>query len=1045
MTVDFVLSKCEVCGTWHPLEHSLKLDLPHLGVLYFAVRRILQLPEATEDCDPDRGELEPVEESLHPAATSNPEQRKALGLEERQCVGAAAAVVEAAPQKGSCGRGWFIFPSRPPHVHLLMWRQLAATTRAAHIAWLWRIRGMPEDLLGIPLGTALVELTLRYARDRQWAWSTIASNLSCAASALRSLPLYTSAVKGIDMKADVQFAAALRRAQHLARVTVGQERLSAPLSLDDFGRVARSIKVPSTWLLAQLSWFFAARVGDMRQVCRQDVRLLRTGTRDKVHVTITFRFGKGAAFWGPYSIHTFIPKAIAQALSATVAAARHDASLFSTADQDRLAKAVRAIPCCSLRSFRRGSLLHLAQCGVSDDNLQLLSGHKRRDTLLRYLGWGSLSSTARDAAAARSQQEGPPSSSHDHRDGTTPDDGSDISAGSLDEYSMLDRTLPRRVLPAKMGLRSGFVGDQGRRVRAPPKLFPLSPPSTADLGLAQPPAEEVASWPLHVKRVGLIRWATVEQLARGTPLEHHLRLARGWIENDTNYGIDWAPLATSQVPLSRYSPDQIETLAAFNKIIPHTGPIRSFAKGWPAPQIHKQRLRPIFEPFINATLATDEMPPLSYPSRLERRAQVQAAEFQCEFDFAAYYDQIELAECVRSCFVIRVKDRVGLDVLYDLTRLPMGVRFAVGVAQMITWTITYPIRDLVSTCIDNVRISAATGNEFVSAVRTFLQRCNSVNATINDHDSWLCDDTAILQRGHRNIIGPFIFLGEDYNAHTVRNSAKNRDNLHAAYTMLSQPGALITRRRFAAIMGLIIFMAHTCDVGLWRFFSLLRAYSRLVSPSSAEYGDLLWDSPITLAPTVAADLSQAVGLLATNQPVPLCPLLPPGRTNGDYDVIIIVDASAAGWAAYAKTPAGVVELRSGWRTTTYFSAHAEPRAAKAALQWVRQQGPLGHVAVVTDHRALATGQRRWWSGYAGFSSAFPLNDFYAELYGEDDLAVFRRDVFFVEGEKNVADGPSRAVVVGDGLSARHPDIAFPDVSVFAHPYSSRPTRETWQV
>jgi hypothetical protein len=94
---------------------------------------------------------------------------------------------------------------------------------------------------------------------------------------------------------------------------------------------------------------------------------------------------------------------------------------------------------------------------------------------------------------------------------------------------------------------------------------------------------------------------------------------------------------------------------------------------------------------------------------------------------------------------------------------------------------------------------------------------------------------------------------------------------------------------------------------------------------------------------------------------------------------------------------------------------------------------------------MATGQRRWWSGYAGFSAAYPLNDFFAELYGSEDLSTTRRDVFFVEGAKNPADGPSRSVVLGQPLTVSPATIVFPDVSAFEHPYMGRPPRAGWQV
>jgi hypothetical protein len=46
-------------------------------------------------------------------------------------------------------------------------------------------------------------------------------------------------------------------------------------------------------------------------------------------------------------------------------------------------------------------LTFMAQRGVNDADLQLLSGHKKKETLMRYLGWGARSSEAAKAAERR--------------------------------------------------------------------------------------------------------------------------------------------------------------------------------------------------------------------------------------------------------------------------------------------------------------------------------------------------------------------------------------------------------------------------------------------------------------------------------------------------------------------------------------------------------------------------------------------------------------------------------------------------------------------
>jgi len=80
---------------------------------------------------------------------------------------------------------------------------------------------MPTELQYAPHGAAIVELVLRLAAERKWAWSTIASTMSAYASALNNLPLHTSEARGIDIRDDRVFAAALKRALQNSRVSLG--------------------------------------------------------------------------------------------------------------------------------------------------------------------------------------------------------------------------------------------------------------------------------------------------------------------------------------------------------------------------------------------------------------------------------------------------------------------------------------------------------------------------------------------------------------------------------------------------------------------------------------------------------------------------------------------------------------------------------------------------------------------------------------------------------------------------------------------------------
>ncbi|MDP3759202.1 MAG: hypothetical protein Q8R01_01640, partial [Ramlibacter sp.] len=298
---------CQLCGEWRARAEELELSLPHEGVRYFAADPVDRSPPASCACAP----LDDAEDDLDdddgnaaaPAAALDPFAQDRL----RDALLGFRPAAEPAPPtapRGGVGIGWYIHRGRPPHVHSLVWKQLAATTRAAHIRWLTIIKGMPSELRGAPLGSAIIDLVLRMASSRSWRWSTVSTSLSAAASALRSLPLYTNIVQPIDLRSDVAFAAASKRAQHLARVAAPPAPNNATLPAAVLVRVVTELRDAPARLLLQLLWAFAARAGDMRQVCGTDVLVSRSSSSAvAADAAVTFRFGKGAAFWGPYTVH----------------------------------------------------------------------------------------------------------------------------------------------------------------------------------------------------------------------------------------------------------------------------------------------------------------------------------------------------------------------------------------------------------------------------------------------------------------------------------------------------------------------------------------------------------------------------------------------------------------------------------------------------------------------------------------------------------------------------------------------------------------------
>ena len=135
-------------------------------------------------------------------------------------------------------------------------------------------------------------------------------------------------------------------------------------------------------------------------------------------------------------------------------------------------------------------------------------------------------------------------------------------------------------------------------------------------------------------------------------------------------------------------------------------------------------------------------------------------------------------------------------------------------------------------------------------------------------------------------------------------------------------------------------------------------------------------------------------------------------------------------------------IRQTWPSAVKHSAVAEPMAISALFSFLLEKGiksgesefgPCSKIAVVTDHIALAYGQRRWWSHHGGFSPSFALNTCFTKLYN----TFHEVQIFYVEGECNPADGPSRDTTPSPYPSSSVISYNFPHLSSFFHPYATR--------
>lgn len=896
--------------------------------------------------------------------------------------------------KGGVGATWTVYREKPESVQVLVWRALAESTRRTHITWLQRIKEMPLDLQNVELGSALVEMVLRLAKARKWAWSTVSCGFSAVQSALRSLNIYSNCAFTIDLSKNQVFSVAYHRAQKLARTAAPMNSGVKAMTVEVFTKVLKRIVDPATRLLFAVSWHFAARYGDLRPANVSQISLPKD---DKAPTVIEFRHGKGGAFWGPYKIQAILPPNLVKDLRCYAEERKTHTSLWDRAHQAALAKEV-AKEGLTLRSVRKGCLQYHASRNISDDDLQLLSGHQRRDTLLRYLGWGHHSSTARNAAIKRGVAT--------------------VEGAGVEE---------RR----NMGPWANEYANLGRRDAKPPSYFTLHPAHSWELGIIDQEVVKSPEWGFHVKNVGTIDTVRLMELAEGTDLEERARESLRYLWDPTKYP-EMPEKDPRRMPRMKFNTEQVEMMIDAGKLVPWYGVAYGHVNGWPHPEPAKCRDRPIMEPTLNDFLAN--LDTVRYLGRAQRRVLCCNKKYVGSLDFAAWFDQIETQEAVRKWLVGRTITTRGCNT-FAAARLPMGARFSPTLAQIATWIITERASKVkgvtIDTMLDNIRVMADTPEAYLEAMKLLLEDIKYVGATLNEAETWEVSDEELIERG-RLCAKDYVFLGErfrhgDDGSVTVANSDRLIEKLRKAMERFRDNTAVKTARNLAAVVGLALFMAHTLDLRLCNYFDLMQAYSRLFQTVDADK----WDEPATISSQLADGLERLASILLENRELRVTEPIQPSNRNDDYDLVAVVDACKFSWAAHVWVKGGkTVEIQKHFRVTMEHSAHAEPRAISELAKILKEEYPRARKwAIITDHEPVATGQRCWYTNNGGFSSSFYLNGAFADV---PDGTQF----FHIDGKVNPADAPSRERF-NEIMRIREKEIRLPLLSNCFHPHLVR--------
>jgi hypothetical protein len=285
--------------------------------------------------------------------------------------------------------------------HPLSWRAVTAETHAMHLRWLNAVRTeLSEEEQQLPLTLAIERLVLRMARARGWAASTTHRHLCSITGAFAALPMYTDNPFPVMLARCPRWRMLLDAARQAMQTR--QHANHPAVSTAQMGAAIATARDPWTKAALILTWVTAARGGDTRQLHHNNV--LFDPASGSLKITI-FQ-GKTAGKVQPYTVPTVVPEEWREALRKYLET-RRGKPLFSMGAapfNNGMTAVLRQFDkSLGLRAIRRGAAQALAaNPHTTLEVLMVFTGHRRRDTLLRYLGWQTeerLAAEARKAAA----------------------------------------------------------------------------------------------------------------------------------------------------------------------------------------------------------------------------------------------------------------------------------------------------------------------------------------------------------------------------------------------------------------------------------------------------------------------------------------------------------------------------------------------------------------------------------------------------------------------------------------------------------------------
>lgn len=289
------------------------------------------------------------------------------------------------------------YPKSPAALHAL-----SKTTTLGHIRALnllrQRILSQPA-LLNTPLARAIQHHVALQSTESEKGWVPASHHraLTLMDGALSKLGKYAlNFERGIRLSHVPEWHQALKSWDLLAKQKQPTDLSAAtPTDIDQALKLCNDEEIRAAIMLL---WLLAARKGDVLHLKSTSVSLRQDG-----RLQVFIQEGKGVkARQGMYTVASHCPQQWCQELEAFLNARKDRKYLFrpSLLASNEINKVLQLWdPTLSCRSLRRGAAQALAKDPtVSEQTIMSLTGHKKRETLHRYLNWNKTNEKEHAAA-----------------------------------------------------------------------------------------------------------------------------------------------------------------------------------------------------------------------------------------------------------------------------------------------------------------------------------------------------------------------------------------------------------------------------------------------------------------------------------------------------------------------------------------------------------------------------------------------------------------------------------------------------------------------